>query len=302
MRVPGSDRVQAKFAAARERWGWLECCVSVIRKGGKDGVGRLAAVVAYYAFFSLFPLLLVLVFILGKLLNGSLKDQILSSALVNFPVIGDQITKGGGQLNGQGFALVFGVLTALWAGTHAFDAFDQAVHVVWDGSRAKQSMIKRRLRALVQLGVLGGALIATTAATVVLNSVVKVPGAAVPAKVLMSMVLNVLFGLVLFRVVCGAERGWRVHLPGAIVTGIGLTLLQTLGQYYLQRIVSGASDTYGTFATVIGLLSWLHLLASLLIWSAELSSVMWLRSTRRESVRRTHHRASSTSSTSSTSG
>jgi membrane protein len=285
MRIPGVSWISAKVGAARERWRWLDFAASVFRKGGRDGVGRLAAVVAYYAFFSLFPLLMVLVFVLGTLLDGSLRDDIMDSALMNFPVIGTQISKDGGQLEGQGLALLIGLATALWAGTHAFDAFDHAIHTVWDGPRAKRSMIRRRLSALFQLGVLGGALVATTAATVLLNSVVSVPGMAVPAKVLVSVVLNTLFGLVMFRVVGGSERTWRDHLPGSIVAGVGLTLLQTLGQYYLQRLVSGASDTYGTFATVIGLLSWLHLLASLLIWSAEISVVAWLRRTRADGLR-----------------
>jgi membrane protein len=288
VKIPGLDWLRQRFAAARLRWRWLDLAASVFRKGGRDGAGRLAAVVGYYAFFSLFPLLLVLVFVVGVLLGDSTwRDRILDSAFVNFPVIGEDISKNVGQLEGRGPALVIGALTALWAGTHAFDAFDHAMHVVWDGTRAKgSSFLRRRLRAVLQLGVLGGALVVTTAATVVLNTVVRIPGAARPASVLLSIALNVAFAVVLYRVAETEHRGWRVHIPGAIVAGLGLTVLQLLGQYYLTRLIDTAGDTYGVFAVVIGLLSWLHLLASLLIWSAELSVVLWLRDTRNEGLRK----------------
>jgi membrane protein len=295
MRVPGWQWTRDRFAAARLRWRWLDLAASVLRKGGRDGAGRLAAVVGYYAFFSLFPLLLVLVFVLGILLdNESWRARILDSAFINFPVLGKNISANVGQLEARGPALIVGVVAALWAGTHAFDAFDYAMHVVWDGSRARgSSFLKRRLRALLQLGVLGGALVVTTAATVVLNTVVRIPGAARPASVLLSVALNVAFAVVLYRVAETEHRGWRVHVPGAVVAGLGLTVLQLLGQYYLNRLIDSAGDTYGVFAVVIGLLSWLHLLASLLIWCAELSVVLWLRDTRNEGLRKARRHSTS---------
>src|SRR5690349_13540864 len=91
---------------------------AVIKKFGDDQAGYLAALIAYYGFFSLFPLLLVFVSILGFVLHGnpSLQDQILNSALRNFPVIGPEITRNIHSVRGSGATLIIGALGTLWAG------------------------------------------------------------------------------------------------------------------------------------------------------------------------------------------
>ena len=65
---------------------------AVIKKFGDDGAGQMAALIAYYGFASLFPLLLLLVTVPGFVLEGDPKDQteVLHSALGQFPIIGDQ--------------------------------------------------------------------------------------------------------------------------------------------------------------------------------------------------------------------
>lgn len=281
-----------RFDQLQRRSNAVSVALSTVRKGGKDGAGRLAAVVSYYSFFSLFPLLLVLVAVLGYLVHGSMREKILDSALANFPGIGTSLTSDTGELTGSGLALAIGLVTAIWAGTGAFDAFSQAMHVVWDGVASKQeAMWRRRLRALLQMLVLGGALVLTTAASTLLGRIVSMPGVARIASLLITAALNGLFALALYVAAVGERHRWRRHIPGAVSAGIGLTVLHLAGAWYLTRLVARASDTYGTFATVIGLLSWLNLLASLLIWSAELSSVIDLRTSRSAAVRHAGRRA-----------
>src|SRR5437016_13421249 len=84
--------------------------VAVIKKFGDDGAGRLAALVAYYGFFSLFPLLLVMTTVLGFVLNGNpgAQQSVEKSVLGQFPVIGNQIKLH--SLTGSVSALVLGLL------------------------------------------------------------------------------------------------------------------------------------------------------------------------------------------------
>ena len=81
------------FDAFQQRHRWLAIPMAVVKKFGDDQGGNLAALVAYYAFFSLFPLLLVLVTILGFVLNGdpSAQKAVENSVLSQFPIIGKQI-------------------------------------------------------------------------------------------------------------------------------------------------------------------------------------------------------------------
>lgn len=90
--------------------------VEVVKKFGDDRASDLAALMAYFAFFSLFPLLLALVTVLGLGLrnNPSLQQRVLDSALSQFPIIGDQLAVQG--LSGSVVALVVGLAGAVWSG------------------------------------------------------------------------------------------------------------------------------------------------------------------------------------------
>src|SRR5450755_4606331 len=91
---------------------------AVIKKFGDDQAGQLAALIAYYGFVSLFPLLLVLVTVLGFVLEGSPKTQasVLHSALGQFPIIGNQLQSNVHSLKGSGIGLAIGLLGSLLAG------------------------------------------------------------------------------------------------------------------------------------------------------------------------------------------
>ncbi|MEZ5255582.1 MAG: YhjD/YihY/BrkB family envelope integrity protein [Ilumatobacteraceae bacterium] len=91
---------------------------------------------------------------------------------------------------------------------------------------------------------------------------------------MVSVGLNVLLVLASFHFASPGHGGWRTLLPGSVIAGTGLTFLFSFGTVFLTRTVDNAGDTYGTFALVIGLLTWLNLIGSLLVWSAEVNSVL----------------------------
>ena len=110
---------------------------AVFKKFGDDDGGRLAALIAYYGFFSLFPLLLVLVSVLGFVLSGhpDLRQNIIDSAFGQFPVIGRSLATGSGVnggLQGSWLSIVVGGATALWAGLGVAQAAQAAMNTVWD--------------------------------------------------------------------------------------------------------------------------------------------------------------------------
>lgn len=270
-----------RVAGLRERSKTLDHLLAVVDKGGQDNAGHLAAVIAFFSFFSLFPLLMVLVWVLGKVLASQpdLQDKILDSAIGKFPLIGDQIEKqvkdGSGSLEGGPIALATGLGGALWGGTKAFEAFERAMHVVWHGPAVKhESLVKRKVRAVTMMGALGLGIVVSAAGSSLPAAVSWIPGAAQPAAVLVAVALNVALVLVSFHLATPGNSGWRSLLPGSVIAGSGLTFLFGAGTVFLTRVVDNAGDTYGTFALVIGLLTWLNLIGSLLVWSAEVNSVL----------------------------
>ena len=139
--------------------------IAVIYKYVDDQGGYLAALITYYAFVSLFPLLLLLTTALGVVLVGhpDLQQQVLQSTFSQFPVIGNDLVRNVGSPEGRGLAALIGIVLALWAGSHDFESFEHAMRVVWEGPGvAPESLVRSRLRAFVTMAILGGAVLVTT--------------------------------------------------------------------------------------------------------------------------------------------
>src|SRR5437868_9948716 len=141
-----------RFDEIQQRSRWLALPLAVLRKFGDDGAGHLAALVSYYLFFSLFPLLLVLVGVAGLVLaaHPDLQHQLLDSALANFPVIGDQIRASVGTSDRSGVALAVGLAAALWGGMGAIGAMQHTMNTIWNVPRFERpNLVQERLRSLI---------------------------------------------------------------------------------------------------------------------------------------------------------
>lgn len=272
--------------------------VAVVKKFGEDEAGSLAALVSYYGFFSLFPLLLALVSVLGFVLEGNeeLQRDIVDSTVSQIPVVGTQISENIGSLQGSAIAVVLGLAGAIWAGLGVIQAMQKALNSVWDVPiRERPNFLEARLRALVMLLVFGVAMLATTflasasTAAEVFEPLDVVVGAVGPGLV------NIGIYLLAFKVLTDRHLSWRQLLPGAVVGGVAFTALQLLGGVLVGRSVRGADDTYGTFALVIGLLSWLYLLGQVSLAAAEVNVVadrrLWPRSLTGHDLTDADHRA-----------
>jgi membrane protein len=263
--------------------------VAAAKKFGEDRAGHLAALVAYYAFFSLFPLLMVFTAVLGFALRGNdeLQSAILDSALSQFPVIGEQIRENIGSVKGSGVALTVGIVTALWAGMGITNALQVALNTVWDVPiRRQPNFLIARLRSVAMLGVLG---VMTVGAAILsgLGSTEGTIGISLRiVGIIGGILVNLLLLLLAFRILTNRKLSWGVVFPGAAVAALGWAALQLLGTWYLTNQQRGAEETYGEFAFVIGLLIWLYLGAQLTMYAAELNVVraerLWPRGLRKE--------------------
>jgi membrane protein len=100
------------------------------------------------------------------------------------------------------------------------------------------------------------------------------PAVATVAGHAATIIVNVALLVMTFSVLPAHRRPLRELLPGAVVGGILLTALLQLGTWVVSRYIAGASDTYGTFAVVIALLSWFHLVSRVVLLAAELNDVL----------------------------
>jgi membrane protein len=276
--------VLRRIDAYQRRHPWLAFPVAVQKKFGDDEGGDLCAMLTYYGFISLFPLLLVFFTVLGFVLadNPSLQQDIRTSALANVPIIGDQIARNVTSVQGSGVALVLGLLGTLWGGLGIANASQDAFNRVWGVPRAKRpGFLPRVLRDLALLGSIGVAIVATT----VLGSAAGFASGNIGWRVaaaLVSFALDMALFLFAFRLLTARELPWAVFLPGAALAAVGWEVLHLVGGVYTSHVLNGMSQTYGMFAIVLGALVWIFLQVRVVVYAAEVNVVrrehLWPRS------------------------
>jgi membrane protein len=265
------------FDRVQQRRAWLAIPLAVFKKFSDDGAGGLAAMIAYYAFFSLFPLLLVLVTVLGYVFQGdqSFEKSVENSVLAHFPIVGDQLRTH--QLSGRLAGVVVGGVLSVWAGLGVTQAAQSAFDQVWAvPMKARPDFLRKRLRGLMLLAVLGTLFVASTVVSGLVSGGLggvweKVGGIAI------SLLLNFALFTASFRLLTTATVATRCLWMGAAIGGVLWELLQVAGGLYVHHVIQHASDTYGVFATVIGLLAWLHLGAQFTLYAAEINVVVMRR-------------------------
>lgn len=261
----------------QQRHGSLGLIFGVIKKFGDDNAGVLVSNLAYSAFGAIFPLLLLLVTILGLVLRGqpSVRASILHSALAEFPVIGNQLGQNIHALQrGSVLALAVALLGLLWTSTGLAQASLFTMAEIWNVPGPKRPNYPRRLlRSFGFLAVIALGLIVTTTLASFGSFSGHTLGAAIGAE-LVAMAINTGQFLLAFRVATPKAVATRDLWPGAIAGGVGWTILQAAGGYLVGHELRNQSQVYGTFALVLGLLAWVYMGVRLTVYSAELNTVV----------------------------
>jgi membrane protein len=258
---------------------------AVLKKFGDDRASQLAALISYYGFFSLFPLLLLFVTVVALVVRDDphLRERLLDSAVSQFPIVGTRIGKTIDDLTRSSFTLSIGVVGALWSGTAVVAAAQHAMDEVWDVPRVERPGIANRvMRAFLLLFVFGASIVVSTllAGTggdtgwnATLLKTLPLAGTALVSVAVFAFA---------FRVLTVAHVSWKDVLPGAVFAAVAWTILLMLGGWLVDRHLRNASHVYGFFAIVIGLLAWISLAAQLFLLAAEINVVrvrrLWPRS------------------------
>jgi YihY family inner membrane protein len=254
--------------------------LAVVYKFFDDQGSYLTALVTYYGFLSLFPLLLLLVTILGFALHGDpqLQARLLNSALSQFPVVGTQLRENVHASSGSGLALVAGIAGTLYGSLGAAQATQNALSRVWAIPRNERpNPFSSRLRSLGLILVLGLGVLVTTGLSALTTGAgsfgaslavgVRVGG------VLLAALTNIAMFLVAFRVLSARQISWPDLRLAAIVAGLGWQALQLLGTYLVSHALKGSRESYGVFGLVLGLMAWIYLLALVMVLANQISVV-----------------------------
>lgn len=261
---------------------------AVLRKFSDDQAGRLAGQIAYSSFMAVFPLLLVFLTGLGLVLHGDrhLQDDILNSAVRQFPVVGSDLTNSVHQLStGNALGLCLGLLWLTYGALRLSRSAQAMMASVWGIDRDDlPGFWSRQLRGVGFLAVLGVGFIGA-GALAGLGAFGGMGGYSVWIGLVGSFAVNIVMYRYAFQILLAIPAAERNYWPGSLFSGSIWTILQFAGAQLVAHQLKHLSALYGTFATVLGLMWWLALGATISVFGAELNSVMsrklWPRSLRR---------------------
>jgi membrane protein len=263
------DRFQRKHP-------WAGFPLAVAYKYFDDFGAYLAALLTYYGFVSLFPLLLLLSTILGFVLAGDqgLQHEVLTSALQQFPVIGGDLAQPK-RLGGGPVGLVVGIAGCLYGGLGVAQAFQYANNTMWAVPRNNRpNPLKARGRSMLLLATAGLAILGTTALSIAGGGGVGALGTAGKLLALAaSAVVNIVVAIFAFRFAPARRLSVRDVVPGAIASAVIWQLLQSFGVIYVRHVIKHASATDAVFALVLGLLAFLYVTAVAVLLCMEINVV-----------------------------
>jgi YihY family inner membrane protein len=248
---------------------------AIIKKYSQDNCGYQSAVITYYGFLSLFPLLVVLTSLVKLLLknNSSLREKIINNTVHYFPIVGNQLQNSIHSPKETGFALIISLIIMLYGARGVANALQYSLSSLWYIPQFKMpSFIKSLLRSLGIIVVGGvGLLIAS-----IVSGYAAIPGNALFIKLITtagSLLLLWLTFIFIFKLAIARRKTIRQVLVGSAITAIGLQILQTLGYFIMVHELKGLSSIYGTFALVVSLLFWIYLQTEVLLYAAEIDVI-----------------------------
>jgi len=278
------DKTARKLDNVQRRHPATAFTYAVIKRYGEDHAGYQAALLTYYGFLSLFPLLLVLSTFTQIIASSrpELQTRIINAVGSYFPVLGDQLSGHVHGLHKSGLALAIGLLFIFYGTRGVAAAFRHGVNHVWGIPRNQQdgfpvSALKNFVIIIVGgAGFIAAAAIATAAAAI---------GTGLLPHLLSSLInIGILFWLFAFLL--------RYSLPdrikrsdtrvAALIAAVGIVILQLLGGLILARVLKHLDALYSYFALSLGLLFWIYLQSQMFYYALEIAVVrsqnLWPRS------------------------
>lgn len=278
------NRLMAKLNTLQQSHAAIAIPYAVIKKAGDDRATYLAALISYYGFISLFPLLIVATSVIQLIAaNDELwRAKFLEYATSYFPAIGGTLADSINTPSRSGLVLIIGIIVALYGARGIIIAVQHAIDEVWmtkptDHIRFPRNVIKGTpLIFWAGLGFISSAALIGYA-TAEGHSLFLRLGLGVAG---FAILLAVFWGIM---TVGGSKRHRAgVNMASAFLTATGLLALQTLGGYIVTQQLQHQVGLNAQIGFVLVMLFWLYLQALLFVYAIELTVVrnmrLWPRS------------------------
>ncbi|MCH8615576.1 YihY/virulence factor BrkB family protein [Sphingomonas sp. SM33] len=283
--IPDPKGHQATSPWEMPKAAWKDIASRTWQRTWDDNVGLVAAGVAFYGFFALLSLLVMIVLVYGFVADVQTLVDTMHTLTRILPrdvatLIGDQLVqamKSSEERKGTGLLIAF--LVALYGGTNGASAIITALNIAYE-EKEKRSLLRFYLIAITMtLAAVMLAVIALTGVTVAASlervfplapDVLVLLGQAIAYVALIFVAAGV--AATLYRYGPSREDArWKWITPGSMFTSISWLLLTILFGVWVST-VSDYSATYGPLGATVGLLTWMYLSAYVFCVGAELNS------------------------------
>ncbi len=281
-----ADRLVVALDGYQQRHPSIGFLYAVVRKYIEDEAGHRAALLAYYGFLSLFPLLLVLATILKVLLhnNSPLGAQVLQGVFAYFPAIGHDLQQNIQGIGKTGIALLTGLLLTLFGARGVADMLRASLDHLWLVPHARRSRFPAaQLRSMAIIFVGGISLVLAP----VVSGYAVIFGHSWFSSLLSALVITgILYWVLIYIVKVGTSvhRRFRDIWLGTLIAAAAFEILQSLGSFIVTKELQRLDNIYGAFALVLGLIFWLYLQTQIMFLAFEVDAVrvfhLWPRSMR----------------------
>jgi membrane protein len=256
-----------------------------------DNCTQMAAAISYYVLFSLFPLLIFTVAVLGLVLRGSdLQEQFIDQVLEFIPLSEEEgqgeVAEAVGGIAGvaSGALTFFGLIGLAWSGSNMFGVIRRSINAAYD-LEYHRPFVPAKLLDLAMVMGLGFFFMISIAATAFLRTVrqfsedIPALGDAAEAAGIVWWVATyaVPFSLsfaafaVLYWIVPATKVRLRDVWPGALVGAALFEVGKTGFAFYVENFANYGL-VYGSLGAVVALLFWTYISSMILLFGAEVAS------------------------------
>jgi membrane protein len=258
----------------------IELIVRVFKNFFRDDGSHMAAGVAYYGIFSMFPLALATISIAGIFIKSDdVREQVLSFLQRQVGIGSEELVTSNidALVNARGAVGVVAAITLFWASRAVFGAVHRVLNRAWKVREPRQFFFRQFAHVSAALGI---AILFIISATVgptgraLASKTETLFGVAIPWATLFTVLpfaISALLFLVIYKFVPDARVRWRDALPAAVVASVLFELAKLAFTSYLGNL-SSLDLVYGSVTTVVVLMLFLYIVALILVLGAELSS------------------------------
>jgi membrane protein len=265
--------------------GWLSLVRGAVQEFSDDECPARAAAISYYALFSLFPLVVLLIAIGSFLVEaGEAREQVLDLLYQYFPGSGDLIVRNVDEvLRVRGPVGLLALLGLLWSSSGVFSTLDDAINKAWDVDR-KRPFWRGRLLGLSIAASIGGLFLLSLTATTVfrlvggMNLTLRTQAPLLPvltsrfAATVVPLLLNFVMFALLYKVVPYTQVPWSAACRGAVVAAVGWEVAKVAFAWYLASGLARYRIVYGSLGAVVVLLLWSYFSSVIVLFGAELGA------------------------------